>query len=305
MNVVYFGNPSFSADVLNLLVKANINITAVVTNKDKKSGRGMQMFPSPVKLYSLKNNLKCIETEDFDQVLVEKLNNLKPDIFIVVAYRILPKLIFNIPKIGTINLHTSYLPKYRGPSPIQMTLLNGDDTAGITTFFIDSRVDTGKIILQNQFNIDDKIDFLKLCNKLIVRGSELLINTIHKILNEFPNIDLIDQDDSVASKAPKITKDDLVINLYDSAIDIHNRIRALSYIGVYCYFNSKKVFFYNSYFDNTIKLPVGEYSCGKDYLTIGTGMGALLVSKFKFEGKNYINHIDFYNSNQDRSKKFE
>jgi len=305
MNVVYFGNPSFSADVLDFLVKANINITAVVTNKDKKGGRGMQMFPSPVKSYSLKNNLKCIETEDFNQVLVEKLSNLKPDIFIVVAYRILPKLIFNVPKIGTINLHTSYLPKYRGPSPIQMTLLNGDDTAGITTFFIDNKVDTGKIILQDQFNIDDKIDFLNLCKKLIVKGSDLLINTIHKILNEFPNIDLIVQDDSVASKAPKIKKDDLVINLYDSAIDIHNRIRALSYIGVYCYYNSKKVFFYNSYFDNTIKLTTGEYTCGKDYLAIGTGMGALLVSKFKFEGKNYINHVDFYNSNQDRNKKFE
>ena len=305
MNVVYFGNPSFSADVLELLVKSNINITTVVTNKDKRGGRGMHMFPTPVKSYSLKNNLKCIEVEDFNQKLVENLNNLKPDIFIVVAYRILPEFIFNIPKIGTINLHTSYLPKYRGPSPIQMTLLNGDTTAGITTFFIDEKIDTGKIILQNQFDIDDKVDFLSLCDKLIIKGSNLLINTVDKILNEYPNIELLNQDDSIASKAPKIKKEDLVINLDDSSINIHNRIRALSYMGVYCYFNSKKVFLYNSYFDINKKLAIGEYECIVDYLAIGTGSGALLVSKLKFEGKNYINHIDFYNSNHDKDKKFE
>ena len=227
MRIVFFGTPEFAIPSLKILLDNNFEVSAVITIPDKERGRGLKPEPSPVKKFALTQNLKVFEPEKLkDEKFIQQLEEINPDLGVIVAYRILPREIYTLPKFRTFNLHASLLPKYRGPAPIQWALINGEKVTGVTTFFLQDKVDTGNIILQREVIIDDEDNFQTLHDKLSTIGSELVLETVRLI--ESGNLNLKPQDDSQATIAPKITKEMCCINWYQPAIKIHNLIRGLS-----------------------------------------------------------------------------
>lgn len=244
MKIVFMGTPKFAIPSLQKILESKHQVMTVVSAPDKERGRGRQITYSPVKEYALKNKLEvCNPVSLKDPKFISRMRELKPDLFVVVAFRILPKEVFTIPAKGSFNLHGSLLPKYRGAAPIQWALINGDKQTGVTTFFLEDKVDTGNIILQEKLVIDDEDDFGSLHNKMMMLGSEVVLKSIDLI--DSGNYALTKQNDSLASPAPKITKEICEINWNKSAIEIHNLVRGLSpYPGAFFIHNGKnyKVF---------------------------------------------------------------
>jgi len=244
MKIVFMGTPEFAIPSLQKILDSKHQVAAVVTAPDKERGRGRQITFSPVKEFALENKLAVynpvlLKDPDF----ISQLEELKPDLFVVVAFRILPKEVYSIPVKGSFNLHGSLLPQYRGAAPIQWALINGEKQTGVTTFFLEDKVDTGNIILQEKISIDDKDDFGSLHDKMMMLGSEVVLKTINLI--DSGNYSLTKQNDSVTSPAPKITKEICEIDWSKYAVEIHNLVRGLSpYPGAYFNYNGKtyKVF---------------------------------------------------------------
>ena len=307
MNIVFFGNPEFAAKSLEYLNNFNdINILSVVTNSDKRMGRGRKLTSTSVKILAQKFSNKLIEVNDLNSSKTNKLlNSLNADLFIVVAYKILPKSIYTLPKYGSINLHPSLLPKYQGPSPIQYTLINGDNETGLTSFFINDKIDQGDIIYQKKFLINDTVDYTELYENFLLISKEVLRKTIDKILDKSSKY--ISQDNiSQELKAPKIKKSDLIINWNKSSIEIHNQIRALSYIGVYTYYNDKRLKLYLSSYSSKVdkNIQPGEAIYTNSKLSIGTGCGILYIKEVQLEGAKKIKIGDFINSIKVKNFKF-
>ena len=210
MKIVFLGNPNVSVSILSSLLKTENDIVGVVSNSPKISGRGLKKRYTPVGLYAINKKLKLLCLSSFkDEKLYRALKKLNPDLFIVVAFKIIPQKFLNIPKFGAINLHASLLPNYRGASPIQYALLNGDKKTGVTTFLMDDKIDNGKIILQKEFKINDNDNYESLIRKVESHGSDLVIKTIDNITNKAK---YQQQDESNISYAPKIQKEMLLIN---------------------------------------------------------------------------------------------
>ena len=312
MNIVFFGNPHFASNALNSLIEKKYDINLVVTNPDKKMGRGLKYNSTELKKNAILNNLPILEIDDFNESgIVDELKKNKPDLFIVVAYRILPKHIYDIPRLYTINLHASLLPKYRGASPIQYALLNGDKYTGLSTFVINDNIDTGDIIFQKKIKMNDKMNFNDLYNLLCDSSGEVLHNTIQSIISEKK---IVSQDNSVISKAPKIKKKDFVINWNDSASNIHNKIRGLSYLGAYSFYKNKRVKFFNSHYINSqldqINLDkIGSFSFLDNKLYIKAKTGYVIIYEIQIEGKkrtqiNSMTNYDYF-KNEKESNIFE
>ncbi|HOJ38645.1 MAG TPA: methionyl-tRNA formyltransferase [Ignavibacteriales bacterium] len=227
MKIVYFGTPDFAVYPLKSLIENNYKIEAVVTVPDKPKGRGLKLSYSPVKEFALQHNLKILQPDNLkDESFINQLKSIQPDLFIVVAYRILPRAVYTIPTKGAFNLHGSLLPKYRGAAPIQWALINGDQITGLTTFFLEDKVDTGNIILQKEIIINPEDNFESLYNKMAIEGAKLVLETVEVIKNN--KVILKKQDDTLATPAPKITKELCQIDWNKSALEIHNLIRGLS-----------------------------------------------------------------------------
>ena len=227
MKIVFMGTPKFAIPSLQKILDSKHQVMAVVSAPDKERGRGRQITCSPVKEFALKNKLEVYNPVSLkDPEFISRLRELKPDLFVVVAFRILPQEVYTIPAKGSFNLHGSLLPQYRGAAPIQWALINGDKQSGVTTFFLEDKVDTGNIILQEKLPIDDEDDFGSLHNKMMMLGSEVVLKTIALI--DSGNYSLTNQNDSLASPAPKITKEICEINWNKSALEIHNLVRGLS-----------------------------------------------------------------------------
>ena len=240
INIIFFGNTNFSNPTL-LACNENFNLKAVVTNKSKKMGRGQKILDTPVMTLAKEKSFKVIEGEDLnDKSFINELKNLNPDFFVVVAYRILPKSLLKIPKFGSINIHSSLLPKYRGAAPIQHALLNQEKLTGISTFLIEPKVDTGKIIDQFQVEISPEDNYGSLSKKLSQAGAELIESSVTKCYTN--SADLIKQNDSEATLAPKILKDDLKINWNQDSKVILAMIKAFSPTpGAFTTINSKRL----------------------------------------------------------------
>ena len=209
-------------------IKNNFNLLAIVTNYDKPSGRGLKIKNSAIKEYALKKNIELLQPKNLkDQNFIEKIKKFKPDFIIVVAFRMLPKVIWSIPKHGTINLHASLLPNYRGAAPINWALINGEKYTGVTTFFIDDEIDTGDILLQKKIKINETDNAEDLHNSLSKKGSLLMHKTISRVLNN--SIKPSKQESNKAYKtAYKLNKDNIKINWETKPIEIYNKIRGLS-----------------------------------------------------------------------------
>lgn len=228
MKIIFFGTPNFAATNLKYLLEKGFEIVAIVTPPDSRKGRGKQLKPCAVKEVGLENNIPVLQPLKLrDEEFISELKNYNADLFVVVAFRMLPEKVWSIPKLGTINLHTSLLPNYRGAAPINWVLINGENQTGITTFFIDNKIDSGEIILQERVNLTNNTTAAELHNTLMNNGSRLLTNTLEIIRDgdATQNAQVLTLD---MREAPKLTKELLKIDWGRSANDIHNLIRGLS-----------------------------------------------------------------------------
>lgn len=227
LRIVFMGTPDFAVATLNALLKAKLNVVGVVTAPDKPAGRGQKLSESAVKKYALENNLTILQptnlkSEDF----IDQLRNLKANLQIVVAFRMLPKIVWQMPQFGTFNLHASLLPDYRGAAPINWAIINGETKTGVTTFFIDEKIDTGNIILQETVFIGENETLGELHDKLMVVGSKLVVKTVQLI--EADKVSTIKQPATEGKAAPKIFSETCKINWNDTLNNIYNLIRGLN-----------------------------------------------------------------------------
>ena len=227
LKLIFFGTPKFAVDSLHE-INLNYTVNCVVTSPDKKSGRGQKITKSEVKNYAEKNNIQILQPDNLnDKEFINKIKEINPDIIIVVAFRKLPAEIFSIPKYGTINLHASLLPNYRGAAPINWCLINNEAKTGVTTFFINEKIDQGDILLKEEVNISDKDNFGSLYIKLSSVGSRLLIKTIKGVLSKSLKASKQDFDESLKI-APKLSKVNTRIDWNKSQKEIIGMIRGLS-----------------------------------------------------------------------------
>ncbi len=232
VKIVFMGTPDFAVPVLDAIVQAGYDVVAVVTVPDKPAGRGKKLRTSPVKEYAVANNLRLLQPEKLrDEDFINTLKGLKPYLQIVVAFRMLPKVVWKIPTKGTFNLHASLLPQYRGAAPINHAIINGETETGLTTFFIDDKIDTGNIILQKKLAITKDDNFLTLHDKMMNEGAKLVLQTIALIIQGAPkliNQDLLVKPNEILKPAPRIFKEDCRIDWNRPVKQVYNFIRGLS-----------------------------------------------------------------------------
>lgn len=242
-SIIFMGTPEFAVSILDKLYKNNIDIKAVVTAPDKPAGRGRKINESAVKKFAVDHNLKILQPTNLkDEAFLDELKNLNADLFVVVAFRMLPEQVWGMPAMGTINLHASLLPDYRGAAPINRAIMNGDKKTGVTTFFIEKEIDTGKIIEQEAIDIGPDENVGSLYERLMKLGAEVTLRTVNKIKEG--NVEGIDQDsliDTPPRPAPKIFKEDCKVNFHLKAKEVHDHIRGLSpYPGAWAQLKDKE-----------------------------------------------------------------
>tara|TARA_B100000214_G_C23952406_1_gene621122 strand:+ start:176 stop:1090 length:915 start_codon:yes stop_codon:yes gene_type:complete len=227
-SIVFMGTPYFAVESLKRLFESGYNIVGVVTAIDKKRGRGRKIQFSPIKEFALENNLKIFQPPNLkDEKFISSIKKLNADLFVVVAFRMLPEILINIPPLGCINLHSSLLPNYRGAAPINWVIINGEKETGLTTFFINSKIDEGNIIEKEKVSIDNGENAGSLHDKLMNKGSKLVLTTVKKIFDGNYK-SLVQKLDGNEKKAPKIDKNTCNINLNQSSQEILNLINGLS-----------------------------------------------------------------------------
>ena len=299
------GTPEFAVASLEALVREKMNVVGVVTVPDKQAGRGQSIHQSDVKQFALKSNLKLLQPVNLkDSVFLSELKSLNPDIIIVVAFRMLPELVWKMPRLGTINLHASLLPNYRGAAPINWSIINGEIETGVTTFFINKEIDTGKIILQHKIKIEPNYSAGELHDKLMYIGAELLITTIKAILeNKCTSIDqnTVSLSNIQLKNAPKINKVDCIINWNNRTSDIYNFIRGLSpYPGAYAELispESKKYFikiFKSSITNKQKNDEIGTIITDqKTFLNVATTDGLIGLQEVQLTGRKKMRIDEF------------
>jgi methionyl-tRNA formyltransferase len=261
--------------------------------QDKEKGRGQKISSSPVKEFGIKTNIPVLQPEKLkDENFIGQLKNFNADLFVVVAFRILPKEVFTIPPKGSFNLHASLLPKYRGAAPIQWSLINGEKKTGVTTFALEEKVDTGNIYLQKEALIDKEDNFETLHNKLSKVGAEIVLETVNMI--ESGNYRLMDQGNSLATPAPKITPETGKIDWIKPAEEIHNLVRGLSPAPcAYFFYNNKKIKIYKTRVIEKEKPVAGKIIQTKKNLFIECGKDELEIIELQLEGKKKMGAEDF------------
>ena len=227
-SIVFMGTPYFAVESLKRLFESGYNIVGVITAIDKKRGRGRKIQFSPIKEFALENNLKIFQPPNLkDEKFISSIKKLNADLFVVVAFRMLPEILINIPPLGCINLHASLLPNYRGAAPINWVIINGEKETGLTTFFINSKIDEGNIIEKERVTINNGENAGTLHDKLMNKGSKLVLTTVNKIFDGNYK-SLVQKLDGNEKKAPKIDKNTCNINLNQSSQEILNLINGLS-----------------------------------------------------------------------------
>ena len=237
LRIVFMGTPEFAVGILDTIIKNNYDVVGVITAADKPAGRGQKIKYSAVKEYALEHNLNLLQPANLkDETFLAKLKSLNANLQVVVAFRMLPEAVWRMPKLGTFNLHASLLPNYRGAAPINWAVINGETKTGVTTFFIDDKIDTGAMILNKEIKISADESAGELHDKLMVLGSEAVIETLSLI--EKGNVQTTIQQDNLEIKtAYKLNKENCKIDWTKSATEIHNLIRGLSpYPSAWCFF---------------------------------------------------------------------
>lgn len=288
MKIVFMGTPDFAVASLSALQQAGLNIVGVVTAADKPAGRGQKISESAVKKYAVENNLKVLQPLKLkDPTFIEDLKALNADLFVVVAFRMLPEIVWQMPKKGTINLHGSLLPQYRGAAPINHVIINGEKETGVTTFFLKQEIDTGDIIFTDAIEINDNDTAGDLHDKLMLVGANLLVKTVKAIAaddyNEVPQ----PQSEDLKS-APKIFKDFCKIDWNKDNQSVYNHIRGLSpYPTAFTVLNDKTLKIFNVEPENVQpEIEAGDFlTDGKTYLKFATQNGFIKLIDLQLEGK--------------------
>jgi methionyl-tRNA formyltransferase len=300
MKIVFMGTPEFAVPSLNILLENGYEIPAVVTVPDRKKGRGLVESYSDVKKFALEKGIKVLQPEKLkDEDFISELRALEPDLIVVVAFRILPREVYTIPKLGSFNLHASLLPKYRGAAPINWAIINGEKETGVTTFFLQDKVDTGNIIIQRKVRIDEDETAGTLHDKLSYIGKEVVLETVKRI--ESDDVGVMPQDDALASPAPKIFKEDCKINWDAPAEKVYNFIRGLSpYPTAWTTLDGKNV---KIYLAGEIEMKAGSspgtiHIDGKK-IFVDTADEKLEITELQLEGKKRVFASDFVNGLQE------
>lgn len=293
MKIIFMGTPDFAVPSLKILLDSKHEVAAVVTTPDKERGRGRKVSFTPVKEFAIENNLPVLQPAKLKAPdFIDQLKNFNADLFVVVAFRILPADVFNIPSKGSFNLHGSLLPKYRGAAPIQWAIINGEKETGVTTFKLEEKVDTGNIYLQETIKIEDEDDFGRLHDKMSLVGALIVLRTVDLI--DSGNYELQKQYDILASPAPKIKKETGKIDWARGAVEIHNLVRGLSPLpGAYFYYNEKQIKIYKTKISLTDNLKSAEIKQTKKKLFIGTENGTLEILELQQEGKKRLSTEEF------------
>ncbi|MFN8393696.1 MAG: methionyl-tRNA formyltransferase [Bacteroidia bacterium] len=228
MRIVFMGTPDFAIPTLRVLVDHGYDVVAVVTSPDKPSGRGLQLSASPVKEFAVSRGLHVLQPEKLrDPAFLEELRSLQPDLAVVVAFRMLPEVVWSLPKHGTLNLHAALLPDYRGAAPLNWALINGETKTGATTFFIDQQIDTGGILLKTEIDIPHEWTAGDLHDAMMERGATLVLDTVKAI--DAGTVKAQPQDEKeFLHPAPKIFKEDCRIDWSRPAREVYNFVRGLS-----------------------------------------------------------------------------
>ena len=297
MNIVFMGSPDFAIPSLERIHQSAHTIKAVVSNIDKRRGRGSETAPTPVKAKAIELGLTVIEVEDLkSKEFEQQLRDLEVDLFVVVAFRILPKNILEIPKIGSVNLHASLLPKYRGAAPIHWAVINGEEKTGCTIFFLDEKVDTGKIILQKETLIDDDENTGSVYSRLMLMGSDVLLEAVNKVENN--SYTPITQDDTMATPAPKLFRDDCHIDFNSSPKNVHNKIRGLSpFPTAWASLNGEKMNIYKARLGLTANIDAGELLVKEGRLLVGCDGGSIELLEIQLPGKKRMNVWNYLKGN--------
>lgn len=301
VKILFMGTAEFGIPTLKVL-KDNFNLDAIITNYDKPSGRGLKIEFSPVKKFAINNNIKYLQPKNLkEQSLIDKITSINPDIIVVVAFRMIPKSIWQIPKYGTINLHASLLPNYRGSAPINWVIINNENFTGVTTFFIDDKIDTGDILLQEKIKVDKKINAGELHDKLKVIGARTVKKTIEEILNNSLKQKKQEHDKNYKT-AYKLDKENIKIDWNQNCLEIYNKIRGLSpFPGSRASLindngDVKRVIFYESeYVIEDHNFENGQITKEKDFINITCNDGFIKIKNLKMEGKKRMNTSSFLN----------
>lgn len=294
MRIVFMGTPEFAVPSLKILLENSYDIAAVVTAPDRPQGRGQKLDFSPVKKYSLEKKIRILQPEKLkDPEFVSTLRAISPDLIVVVAFRILPSEVFKLPPLGTFNLHASLLPKYRGAAPINWAIINGEKETGVTTFFIEESVDTGNIILQARVPIGENETAGELHDKLAEIGAEIVLHTVRLI--EMGKVQPKPQNNSMATPAPKIFKENCRIDWNKSATDIHNLVRGLSPSpGAFTYYDDKVLKIYRTLPHNQqSNQEPGTIVMAEKKLIVATNSGDIEILELQLEGKRKLTAEEF------------
>ncbi|MAD13067.1 MAG: methionyl-tRNA formyltransferase [Flavobacteriaceae bacterium] len=299
--IIFFGTPNFAVGILDEVQKSKFTVVAVVTSVDKKSGRGRKIKSSAVKNYCLTNEIKLYQPKSLiDKVFISKLRIHKADIFIVVAFRMIPKVVWSIPKKGTFNLHASLLPNYRGAAPINWVLINQEKMTGLTTFFIDEKIDTGEILLKKECKIKNNETFDSLHEELLKLGKDLVINTIIGLTSNVL-LPIKQANPKYLKIAPKLNKESTKINWNQPMNQIVSFINGLnSYPGAWSEINDNglvNIFkIYNcrlEYSDHNVK--INDLIVENKQIKISHKEGFLIIESLKLPGKKQLTSIELLN----------
>ena len=301
------GTPEFATHCLKYLVEENYNVIGVITAPDRPSGRGQKVIFSSVKKYALQQNLEILQPDNLkDPNFINQLQKWKSDVQVVVAFRMLPKQVWQLASKGTFNLHASLLPKYRGAAPINWAIMNGEKESGVSTFFIDEKIDTGNIIFQQKVKIEEHENAGSLHNKLMHSGAQLISKTIDAINNNTaPNI----EQKGESSQAPKIFKSDCRINWNNDPKKIVQKILGLSpYPASWTTLmgDEDKVFkIYNAYYKKSIhELEIGKAEISKTEFKVAVKNGFIYLDQVQISGKKRMKIDDFLRGLQNKENCF-
>jgi methionyl-tRNA formyltransferase len=307
LRIVFMGTPEFAVASLDALVKAGYNIVGVITAPDKPAGRGMKMNESAVKKYALEHTLDILQPEKLkNPEFLEQLKSLKADLQVVVAFRMLPEVVWNMPPKGTINLHGSLLPQYRGAAPINWAVINGEKETGVTTFKLQHEIDTGNILLQESFPIGENETAGEVHDMMKEIGGKVLVKTIAGIidgtLKEKPqstivNSESLETNSSLLKHAPKIFTETCKIDFTKTTEEVHNLIRGLSpFPGAFTFLNNKTLKIYKSEKENRTGQAAASgqtLTDGKTFLKFACFDGYINVLELQLEGKKKMEIKDF------------
>ena len=295
------GTPEFAVGILDTIIKNNYEVVGVITAADKPAGRGQKIKYSAVKEYAVANNLKLLQPTSLkDESFLDELKSLNANLQVVVAFRMLPQLVWQMPSLGTFNLHASLLPNYRGAAPINWAIINGETKTGVTTFFIDDKIDTGAMIMSKEISISKNENAGELHDRLMVLGSETVIETLALIANE-KVVTTIQKDTNEINTAYKLNKENCKIDFSKSGEEIHNLIRGLSpYPTAWCTIKDGddewNVKIYEAiYYKEEHLETIGTILSTKKTLKIAVVNGFIEVINLQFPAKKRMNTLELLN----------